>query len=313
MKLRQVDGILLSHVRSRCSRVSVPLSASNVHGRGLTTESLATVAPTSPTPTKPLSPRSPRPVDPHTGLKVYVLPTLNGKYAFHAAFLKPRTQFERGAVISAFILRKWRFQLSDTFAFAWHAFGARFTRSGGVGIGAFVYKWGNRVTTRKAADEYFLKSIPRITEHSLVDSSTDGDRHRSKLFLWALLLPSALYISKFYIALANILFTYNVFRLNASWRSMYGSKILQRLLDSRQVTWTASEALDEQVRALSADVTRRAEAEAGHGGKVWRWTKDSDLHDEVVDRLEADLKLAELARTYRRARMQYFVHGTKEH
>ncbi|TPX60210.1 hypothetical protein PhCBS80983_g01932 [Powellomyces hirtus] len=275
----------------------------------------------------PIPPLTTSASTPYTSLKIYVFPTLHNKHVFHPAFLRPRSPFERGAIIAAYILRKWRYQLSDTFAFAWHAFGASAATSG-IMPAKMMYKWGNRATTRKAADEYFLKSVPRITEHvefiypasanaKLIKNQVgeilaNSDRHRGKLFLWALLLPSALYISKFYLALANILFTYNVFRLNASWRSMYGSKVLQKLIDSRNVTWTPSEELDAQVKSISEDVTKRLSGEGAEGRRVWRWTRDGDLHDEVVEQLERDLKLAELGRTYRRARLQYFVHGPKE-
>ncbi|KAJ3153476.1 hypothetical protein HDU89_000502 [Geranomyces variabilis] len=279
-----------------------------------------------PQPSRRNSPKPP-PQNAHTHLKIYVLPTLHNKNVFHPAFLRPRSSIERSAIVAAYILRKWRYQLSDTAAFAWHALGAQ---SSGRN---FLYRFGNRITTRRAADEYFLKSIPRIAETvefiypASISSRTikrqlsdevlaNSDSHRQKLFLWALLLPSALYVAKFHLVAANVLFSYNVFRLNAAWRSVYGAKVLQRAIDARQVTWTASSELDERIRAISDQVAARAKAEAGGGGdgndsQTWKWTEGGDLHDEVVERLETELKLAELSRTYRRARLQYFVHGPK--
>ncbi|KAJ3158777.1 hypothetical protein HDU86_002458 [Geranomyces michiganensis] len=279
----------------------------------------------------PISP----PRNPHTHLKIYVLPTLHHRAVFHPAFLRPRSPLERTAIVAAYILRKWRYQLSDTFAYAWHAFGAHSN-----GHRNPIYRLGNRLTTRRtAADEYLLKSIPRITEtiefiypasmpngsrgikRQLSDSVlANSDSHRQKLFLWALLLPSALYVAKFYLVAANVLFSYNVFRLNASWRAVYGAKCLQRAIDARQVTWTASRELDDRIKAISQQVqvaasrSRDAAAAAAYSADAdaaWTWSEDGDLHDEVVERLEEELKLAELSRTYRRARMQYFVHGPK--
>ncbi|KAI9091238.1 mitochondrial K+-H+ exchange-related-domain-containing protein [Phlyctochytrium arcticum] len=256
----------------------------------------------------------------HTHLKVFILPTLHNKHAFHARFLPPRTPFERSAIVMAYVLRKWRYQISDTFAFMWHGMG-----SGSTGIGRRIWALGNRAVTRRAADEYFLKTVPRITEHiefiypasansrviksQLGDFLSNSGRHRQKLFLWALILPSSLYIAKVYVVLANLFFSYNVFRLNASWRSQYGAKTLQKLLDSKQVTWTSSQELDDQIKVLSDEVTSRMKKE---DGPVWQWTPTGDLHDEVVEGLEAQLKAVELARTYRRARMQYLVHNGKE-
>ncbi|KAJ3178034.1 hypothetical protein HDU87_003812 [Geranomyces variabilis] len=271
--------------------------------------------------TRRASPKPLPPQNPHTHLKIYVLPTLHHKIVFHPAFLRPRSSIERSAIVAAYILRKWRYQLSDTAAFAWHALGAQ---SSGRN---FLYRFGNRITTRRAADEYFLKSIPRIAEtvefiypasvssraikRQLSDEVlANSDSHRQKLFLWALLLPSALYVAKFHLVAANVLFSYNVFRLNAAWRSVYGAKVLQRAIDARQVTWTASTELDERIRAISDEVAAKAKAEAGGDSHTWKWT-GGDLHDEVVERLETELKLAELSRTYRRARLQYFVHGPK--
>lgn len=93
---------------------------------------------------------------------------------------------------------------------------------------------------------------------------------------------------------------------------MYGAKTLQRLVDSKQVTWNASADLDELVQRFSQDVTKRMEAETNGQGRVWRWNRDGDLHDDVLEALEKELKCVELARTYRRTRMQYLVHGPKE-
>ncbi|KND01776.1 uncharacterized protein SPPG_03568 [Spizellomyces punctatus DAOM BR117] len=288
-----------------------------------------------PTVASPVTSSTPRPAikataTPHTRLQVYVLPTLRNKYVFHARFLKPRSRVEYFALVTAYIFRKWRYQLSDACAFAWHGVGHWAGSRTGVlpSVGRGIWWAGNRMTTRRAADEYFLKSVPKITEHiefvypasanakliknQLGEFLANSDRHRSKLFLWALVLPVDLYLAKFHLAIANILFSYNIFRLNASWRSMHGSRTLQKLLDSKAVTWTASKELDEMIQRISGEVTQQIEREVGSQGRVWRWRPDGDLHDDVVEKLERDLKMAELGRTYRRTRLQYYIHEGKE-
>ncbi|KAJ3189097.1 hypothetical protein HDU85_002722 [Gaertneriomyces sp. JEL0708] len=268
-----------------------------------------------------MPPRPPLP-SAHTHLQIYVLPTLHGKHVFHPRFLKPQTRLQHIALVSAFIFRKWRYQLSDVGAFVWNGAGA----STGF-VGRKLWWWGNKLTTRRAADEYFLKNVPRITESveflyppssnlkmikaQIGEFLANGDRHRSRLFLWALILPSSLYIGKFHVAVANLFFSYNVFRLNASWRAMYGAKTLQKLLDSRKVTWKADDQLQTLIESSSQEVTARLE-ETANGGKIWRYSPGADLHDEVVERLEKELKSVELSRTYRRSRLQYLVHQGKE-
>ncbi|KAI8824318.1 uncharacterized protein EV422DRAFT_316340 [Fimicolochytrium jonesii] len=222
-----------------------------------------------------------------THLKVYVLPTVHNKYVFHSRFLRPRTRWERFALISAYVLRKWRYQVADVAAFAWHAIGgAGNARRDSAGGRMMLKAWmlGNRWTTRRAADEYFLKTVPRITQHVefIYPSSANAravkaqvgeylanrDRHRRRLFLWSLALPSSLYIAKFHVTVANVFFTYNVFRINAAWRAMYGGQTLQKLVDARKVTWTSSKELDGIIRRGSEEVSRRMEAEMGSSSAV---------------------------------------------
>ncbi|KAJ3054156.1 hypothetical protein HK102_011565, partial [Quaeritorhiza haematococci] len=92
----------------------------------------------------------------------------------------------------------------------------------------------------------------------------------------------------------------------------------QRLQKEKEggVMWNASNELDEKIRTISEEVSKELEEEARSAGiqnaRVWRWRPDGDLHDLVIERLEKELKVVELGRTYRRGRLQYFVHNGKE-
>ncbi|KAJ3398454.1 hypothetical protein HDV05_002478, partial [Chytridiales sp. JEL 0842] len=102
------------------------------------------------------TPRSPY------NIQIYVLPTLHNKYIFHPRLPLSRNSFERSAVIAAYIFRKWRYTVSDSFGEVWHGWGLK---SGGKGAMGWLYGLGNKLTTRRAADEYFLKSVPHHIEH----------------------------------------------------------------------------------------------------------------------------------------------------
>jgi hypothetical protein len=89
-------------------------------------------------------------------LQSYILPTLNHQYTLHNRLLNPLNSSEFKLQVSSYILRKWRYTLSDTLAYYWHSFGSHSTSS-------IWYKLGNRLSTRISADEYFFKSIPQRT------------------------------------------------------------------------------------------------------------------------------------------------------
>ncbi|TPX38279.1 hypothetical protein SmJEL517_g00282 [Synchytrium microbalum] len=245
-------------------------------------------------------------------LRVVVLPTLNQKTVFHARFLQPANPFERGAIVAAYVLRKWRYSLSDTLAYYWHSFGAT---SEPKTLSSAIYRAGNYMTTRRSADEYFLKMIPMATERiqfmyptssnlALVKKNLNlwlqnSDRHTTTLFLWTLIFPVDFYVSKFFVVGANLLFIYNCFRVVSSFRAVMGARQLKKLVEENGVEFVASDELQKSI-----------EESANESGV--QVVKDGDIDDAVVDGVEKRLKCVELGRTYRRTRFQYFVHGGKD-
>ncbi|KAJ3218532.1 hypothetical protein HDU67_005091 [Dinochytrium kinnereticum] len=246
-----------------------------------------------------------------TSVKIYVFPTIHPtKYAFHVRFSPPRNQFERLAIVLGFVLRKWRYKVSDAFAEPWTGFGKWAVTEGGF-FGKLVYQGINRIITRKADDEYFLKTVPMIAEHAefiyppslnsrlikeqLVDYLGDSTKHRGKLFLWTLILPLDIYLAKVALVAANTFLCYNVFRVNAHWRANRNAQTLQRLIDTKKITWTPSQGFEDVVMKKVGEV---------HKEVGWRFD-GGDLHDGVLERLEVELKLPELLRTYRRVRAQF--------
>ncbi|KAJ1564032.1 hypothetical protein HK096_009917 [Nowakowskiella sp. JEL0078] len=285
-------------------------------------------------------------------LQVYVFPTLHNKHVFHAKFLKPKKEWERHAIVAGYIFRKWRFMASDYWAYYWHGFGVWATNAREISpskpsiLGRFfggLYAAGNRISTRRSADEYFLKTVPSATQYvefilapgvevervqdqlkKWIDSS---DRHQSKLFMWSLIFPACFQVAKFHLAPANILFAYVCFRVNAHYRAMQGARTLQYLIDNNQISWNE----DTEFRKSFLEIVKEVETEEKewmlnkmknlkltdsnqrHFEEVaWKFIPGLDLHDEVLMKLEERLKIAELSRTYRRARLQYFVHDGRE-
>ncbi|KAJ3326577.1 hypothetical protein HDU76_012807 [Blyttiomyces sp. JEL0837] len=281
--------------------------------------------------------------------KVYIFPTLNGQYVFHTRFPRARSSIERFALIFAYALRKWRYSTWDHIAAAWHDMGlssisklksmtAEEQEKGGMAltrITAKVYLKVNELTTRRAADEYFLKSVPTISEHvefiypagtnvrevkqQLSEWLADSEKHRSQLFLWCLIFPADLYLAKYIALAANLFFFYNIFRINAHWRAMTSAGTLQRLINSKHVTWTESRDFENLIVTKAGQVheellreqLERMGGSDGSGGtntgiRVWKWDPAvrGDLHDHVVIELEKDMNLVELTRTYRRGRME---------
>ncbi|KAJ3102849.1 hypothetical protein HDU97_000232 [Phlyctochytrium planicorne] len=185
--------------------------------------------------------------------------------------------------------------------------------------------------TRKADDEYFLKSIPIIAEHveviyppgltqmrlvkeQLALYLQEHEKHRTRLLMWSLILPADFYLAKFFVMSANLFFCYNVFRINAHWRAYRSASTLQKLLNHREgITWTPSEEFEKLI-------LDKAEDASGELGGRWRYLpeRNKDLHDLAVEKMEKDMRLVELGRTYRRVRAQFYfrdlmgVKGKKE-
>jgi hypothetical protein len=91
------------------------------------------------------------------------------------------------------------------------------------------------------------------------------------------------------------------------------------MFDSRSITWTESSELQSLLKETSEKVTKSLEEEAKlegrNPGQVWKWDSNGnsgDLHDDVVLGLQTELRLPELIRTYRRARMQYYTHKGRD-
>ncbi|KAI8846293.1 hypothetical protein BC829DRAFT_491436 [Chytridium lagenaria] len=195
------------------------------------------------------------------------------------------TPSKKTAIIIAYILRKWRYKFSDMFADPWTGFGRWALKGGkqrkGNKLAAVVYQWVNKVMTRKADDEYFLKTVPMIAEHAefiypsnlnvrlikdqLAEYLGNSAKHRSKLFLWALILPADVYLAKFAVIAANAFLCYNVFRVNAHWRANSNANSLQRLLDAKSVTWTSSSAFQSLIERKAGEVSKSIEENGENG------------------------------------------------
>ena len=120
-----------------------------------------------------------------TSLKSMVLPTLSGQFTFHNRLLRPTSKGEESLQIASYILRKWRFQAADTLAYYWHSFGhSRATKN--PLKGSAIYRLGNRLLTRRSADEYFFKSIPQRTENMefIYPSSCDPQKMQQQIQSW---------------------------------------------------------------------------------------------------------------------------------
>ncbi|KAI8930015.1 hypothetical protein BC831DRAFT_440931 [Entophlyctis helioformis] len=246
-------------------------------------------------------------------------------------------------------MEHWRYQVSDVFASYWHDFGMNALRSLGSGkpasTAANVYRWGNRLTTRRAADEYFFKMVPTFVDQIEFVYPTSVDErlvkaqlsewlkrasvlwlYRTRMFLAGLFVPVNFLFAKVFFLLANTMLIYNIFRMSASMRAHTGSTTIQKLIDKKRALWTPSDDLQTKIETISdkvsADLLRMQQEDlkamkaagkemgsaAEQAGRVWRWTPNSDMHDLVVAELQKQLKAPELSITYRRSRMQYLVY-----
>lgn len=173
-------------------------------------------------------------------LVVYVLPCQN-TFSVHPRFLKPETKPQIAALFVSYIVRKWRFALSDVFAAQFASFGQKAYASNSK-MGIHIHSLATRISTRNCTPEYFFKGIPKRTEHIefVFPESVEKERvefmlkkwitnhapsYASGLFGSAMILPVGLYLAKFIgSGPANVLFSYNIFRVNAYWRAKEGNR-----------------------------------------------------------------------------------------
>jgi hypothetical protein len=250
-------------------------------------------------------------------LRVFCLPTIKNRIVFHAEYPSVDSKIELGALFAGYVLRKWRYQISDTFGSYWHQLGRKQSY-----FQTLIYNFGNRLTTRRCADEYFFKQIvpktleiefifPTCLDESLIQKQLstwigDSRKFSPKLLFFGLLLPTNFYIAKWFLIGAQAGFSYHVFRLNAVARAHFGSQKIQKLANRRRVTWTSSPKLQAKIEEFANQVRDENQAE---GLKTsWAWKSGEDLHDDVVSKLEKEFKLPELLHTFRRTRLQYYVH-----
>ncbi|KAJ3165994.1 hypothetical protein HK101_012040 [Irineochytrium annulatum] len=260
------------------------------------------------------------PAPPHTlcatplsaySAKIYVFPTADpSRYALHVKPALPRNQFELVALLMAMALRKWRFMIVDRVKPGW--MGLEKGPMGGL------VKALNRWMTRRAEDEYFLKTVPMVTtdvefiyptsvnpirvKQQLVDylsskffhfvllhgswfalstTNLDSARHRFQLFLWAIILPANILLAKIFFTLANIFLAYNVFRVNAHMRSFLSGGVLGRLLDK------GNSSVSKSVVPLADAGAAGSEAAVSQNRRV-TWTKSEKL-EEMIRSHSADV------------------------
>nr|KAJ3420421.1 hypothetical protein HK105_005688 [Polyrhizophydium stewartii] len=237
-------------------------------------------------------------------MMVYVLPTAGGRFALHPRLLIPKDSVQFGVFFASFVLRKWRYQVSDQFGSAWHGFG-RAAAASGSPLLRRIYATGNRLTTRVAADEYFLKAVSALV------TSVGGTIHRNRTFAATSLLPLNFVLAKFFLMPANAVLVYHLFRLSSSMRAHTGVTTIQKLVDRGQVKWTPSAEFEEQIRKAADAATAEMAEMRGvpvTDPSVWKWRPGADIHDLALDKLQREISAPELLVNYRRARMQYFVY-----
>ncbi|KAL2913479.1 hypothetical protein HK105_206939 [Polyrhizophydium stewartii] len=259
-------------------------------------------------------------------MMVYVLPTAGGRFALHPRLLIPKDSVQFGVFFASFVLRKWRYQVSDQFGSAWHGFG-RAAAASGSPLLRRIYATGNRLTTRVAADEYFLKAVsalvtsiefvypPSIDDAQLRKQVGEwlkrGTIHRNRTFAATSLLPLNFVLAKFFLMPANAVLVYHLFRLSSSMRAHTGVTTIQKLVDRGQVKWTPSAEFEEQIRKAADAATAEMAEMRGvpvTDPSVWKWRPGADIHDLALDKLQREISAPELLVNYRRARMQYFVY-----
>lgn len=97
----------------------------------------------------------------HGSQRVYVLPTINSRFVFHAQFLKPDNKLQRLMIVMAYTMRKYRYFLSLRFLYGKsYMISDLFAQSlfdyGRASGNSPFYKLINRVTTRKCDGIYTI-------------------------------------------------------------------------------------------------------------------------------------------------------------
>lgn len=231
-------------------------------------------------------------------LKIYALPSINKSITLHANLIKPTTNLEFSLLFVTFVIRKWRFQVSDLFASYWHRLYTPDQNS--------IYSKLNRWSTRKSMTEYLLARIPSKTSEiqiiiptsiSILDVQTQIKSAlvhpwSYSMFAW---LPVDYYFCAYGIGYPFLF--YHTFRCNNLIRAKLGQQKLKTMIDIEKVEWIHSAEFDKQIK----DTCSKIGMDAVNG----------DLDDDVIDDLAGQLKLPDLKQTYRRARMEHYIHDPK--
>lgn len=119
---------------------------------------------------------------------------------------------------------------------------------------------------------------------------------------------------------------YNAFRVFAAFRAKEGAKQLQKAMTAVPTSiegektkspevclvFHADAKFQDAIEEETALVAKEIGIERDHRENAGVLLKQ-DMHDDVVARMESRLQLRELVRTYRRARMEYFLyHGQQD-
>ena len=203
-----------------------------------------------------------------TKLVILALPTIHQQFALHPLFLKPKNKSEYAILFSSYVLRKWRYQISDSFASYWHSFGH--SSSINSPFKFRIYQRLNSLITRKSLDEYFFKNIPaRTTEVEFVYPKDSNEQELQKTVerwlktsakfktqatFWLMTLPITVIMGKLYVIPANVFLVYHLFRTFASIRAFQGSMTLQKLLNGKNVQWIPDEDLQKDIENQSTAV-----------------------------------------------------------
>jgi hypothetical protein len=150
--------------------------------------------------------------------------------------------------------------------------------------------------------------------------------------MWCLILPTNFLIAKFSdlaTVAMNLFFMYNCFRVAGSFKAMKGSVRVEKAVSGVaktysdaagtvttdpkdvEIVFTPDVELEGMIKAESRLVSEELKDK---DGIEWSIREDlrEDLHDDVLLGIEKNLRLHELSRTYRRARMEMFLFEEKK-
>ena len=177
-----------------------------------------------------------------------------------------------------------------------------------------------------------------MTHRLLSIKKKASDKFRTRSILYLLTAPLAAYATKYAIVLGNFYLCYHLFRTISSLRAYQGSRILEKLLkqESQQgtssqipfyippssgtiqrvsqdsisqkkepesqkaVTWTPSQELDDFIRTETAQLGPAP------------WDPSQDISDDVLYKMEEDLRVPEWSRSHRRGRLEAYVYPQLE-